>query len=105
LKSPSSALIFAIAADLLLVFTSLGLTYTVSPAAAVDDKGKSSGGSISGGIVPVSTTVITNSKSSTSYIAGESRNADNQCVFTGPCPSRTITVIHNFDKTGRCFRK
>ncbi|HEY7079960.1 MAG TPA: hypothetical protein VH500_09680 [Nitrososphaeraceae archaeon] len=85
--------------------SSTNLQSQVSPAAAVDDNGKSSGGSSFGGIVPVSTTVITNSKSSTSCIAGESRNKDNQCVFGGPCPSGTITMRHNFDKIGICFRK
>jgi hypothetical protein len=105
LQTPSSALVFAVAACLLLVFTWLTLTYTLSHATAVDDKGKSSGGSIFGGVVSVSTTVITNGKSSTSCTAGESRNEDNQCVFRGPCPSGTITMRHNFDKTGRCFRK
>ena len=105
MQTASSALVFAVAACLLLVFTSLSLPYTVSPAAAVDEKGKSSGGSIFGSVVPASTTGITNGKSSTFCIAGESRNEDNQCVFSGPCPSGTITMRHNFDKTGRCFRK
>jgi hypothetical protein len=105
LQSPRSALIFAIAAGLLLVCTSISLTYAVTPAAAVDDKGKGNDGFSSGGMVPVSTTGIANTKSNTSCISGESRNADNQCVFAGPCPSNTITVRHNFDKTGKCFRK
>jgi len=105
LQSPRSALIFAITAGLLLGCTSLSFSYAVTPAAAVEDKGKGNDGSSSGGMVPVSTTGIANTKSNTSCNSGESRNADNQCVFTGPCPSNTITMRHNFDKTGKCFRK